>query len=219
MVRPSIYDWYFGVTKMNDLGEIVSFPIENDSGLLTVIRDCGFLSGSKDYKIAWVAGGAAMKLALGYAGLRDSDVDIFLSHKSKFIPLSLIEKQLGYGVVQNDTENSRTFLHNYIKFQIIHKRTYGDLYELFEDFDFTCCMFATDGYTIWAPELAIRDLHSRTLRVHAISENTISRAIKYMSLGFEPAPGLLPSLFRPKPDAYLFDPETGFMKRDGHDDY
>jgi hypothetical protein len=65
---------------------------------------------------------------------------------------------------------------------------------LFQTFDFTICQFVTDGHEIIYTERAEQDLKDRVLNIEPQYFKLISRPgrlIKYMNIGYDPAPGLL----------------------------
>lgn len=136
----------------------------------------------------WIAGGAARRLLQGKS-LIDGDIDIFFPSWQEWHKW---DKALEDQEVVVRTARAHTYLINGFTVQIIKRRSYPQLRDLFQDFDFSACQIATDGNRIACTPSAHRDIMSNTLAYATqgrITGSTIlGRMIKYINHGFIPSP-------------------------------
>ena len=148
----------------------------------------------------WIAGGVVRKLWQN-ADWSSGDIDIFFSSDSQMRDMvTHITNTFHYN--GNKSENSVTWkikkhlTGNWFEqliprngeyiFQGISKFYSNNINELFSQFDFTVCQFATDGNYIITTEDAIKDTIEK--RIHSPSNNiTASRIMKYATYGFSPS--------------------------------
>lgn len=166
----------------------------------------------------WIAGGSVLKLIQGKP-LDTSDIDIFFpspelfdkyrqlldvivdsKERTTFIPNygkpnSLTSKgRLRSGVSQiskHQTSKAYTYSLNIATIQIIKRQYYQTVGALLGDFDFTVCMFATDGTQIAYFPQGLIDAKNMNLRIHRIHKDSIlvHRFYKYLANGYTPLPG------------------------------
>ena len=182
----------------------------------------------------WLAGGSVLKFAEGrYIGKRD--LDVFFSSSEQFAAvkkqlddvakseeLKKLEEDVNatfscqYGVLHQRSFAKRniyesaaayTYSLNIHEIQIIRRRYYCNFHQLLGDFDFTVCMFATDGrYIAYHPQ-ALQDMKTKTLRLHRVHKDSVlvKRFYKYIANGYTPAPGesrLMHEIVREEPNRY-----------------
>jgi hypothetical protein len=155
----------------------------------------------------WVAGGAARRLASWETDISVSDIDIFFpnleiynwavryfqsANSKDFFPFKVEdEMSTPNGVIFKVRFDEKVYA-----FQLLNKRYFENLPELFDDFDFTICMFATDGYSLVGEERADDDLLARKLVIHkSPPKPKAARLAKYCSQGFSPEPGVISAMF------------------------
>jgi hypothetical protein len=92
---------------------------------------------------AWIAGGAPRRLLYG-RDLDKADVDFFFRNASTFLEYEKIIKKQGAELVIK-TGRANTYRLDGVLLQLIKRSYYGNLVELFYDFDFTVCQVAYDG--------------------------------------------------------------------------
>jgi hypothetical protein len=81
-----------------------------------------------------------------------------------------------------------------VSVQLSKKKYYTSIQELFDDFDFTVSMFATDGDILYCADEAMEDLRSKTLILNPQKKPTkpkAARFAKYCEQGFMPGPGVI----------------------------
>lgn len=142
----------------------------------------------------WVCGGAVRRIIMRDEPTEGSllwrhlayDIDIFVPHMMFDATLDAMRNTFGsYRFRGNGVFN---FLTRAITFQVV--RVYGEtLTDVFNTFDYTICMAATDGQEyIAVPDFA-RDMQNKWLtapkRKHVTNPD---RLMKYFNMGFEPGP-------------------------------
>lgn len=181
--------------------EDIPFPAD-ENPILEVIRlTMPFLDLENG---PWVAGGVARLLSEGVNEIGNSDIDVFFPSEEMFnwtVGTMADHKSLvthpkydarpvakhKYSVKYELTFNNKVY-----NFQFINKRFYENLPELFDDFDFTATMFATDGANLVAGVEAQRDNQSRILKLHRKPDKPkAARLAKYCAYGFTPGPGVV----------------------------
>lgn len=72
-----------------------------------------------------------------------------------------------------------------VKIQLIveqvDSKIYSDVWSIIDDFDFSCCVIATDGSKVYTLSKAVRDIRRRKLSIHKLLHpvSTMSRIGKY----------------------------------------
>lgn len=143
----------------------------------------------------WIAGGSARLLwhNLPYIS---HDIDIFFANDTQYnmflSALTTLNANISYA-----SDNAITFdlitAGTMFKVQLIKKEWCQNLFDIFINFDFTCCQFATDGKTIVASKDAVLDCQNKTLRFNNLAKRELDsrRVIKYLFYGFTPDKGIL----------------------------
>jgi hypothetical protein len=170
-----------------EIGEIPPSPdLETLKEILAELPEMNLVTGP------WIAGGAARRLLQG-SSLQDggADVDFFFPTQQSWRAFDAILKK--YPVIH---ESSRATLYDVkgLKIQIIQRRFYDTINEVFRDFDFAVCQIATDGKNLAYTKQAYENITTGTLSMAIqgiVSSSTmISRMTKYINYGFLPVPGL-----------------------------
>lgn len=152
----------------------------------------------------WISGGTARRLWHNEPW-QDHDIDIFFRTEQSFArftqliyPYSDLNNQ-PY-ITKNATTYSIPFRSVNYKLQCICKKYYSNIFEVWKDFDFTVCCFATDGYTLVADEQALKDIEIRALRIIDGTNRKIDgrRVTKYGIYGFNPTKQVLKELLDQK---------------------
>lgn len=177
----------------------------------------------------WVAGGAVRRIAERQENLSISDIDVFFSSEDKYKwTKEMIESgargvwRKRYTIVKTyDQAKSYRFdvrintmddhLGQVVPIQLIKKAFYPSVEAMFDDFDFTICMFATDGANMVCDPRAPKDLIDRKLVMHQPPPKPKpARLAKYCSQGFTPTPGVISTMsgvtlptFAPRPGLYF----------------
>lgn len=181
----------------------------------------------------WVAGGSVLKFVEGKK-IGKRDIDIFFNSKEHFDDMRTVLDSVATSEEWKNHKNNRynqitlpygdpptpSELKNIYKtsaaytysldtaiVQIIRRRYYNNVVQLLGDFDFTVCMFATDGYNIAYPQIALDDVCTSTLRLQRVHRDSvlIKRWYKYILNGYTPAPGqtkLMHEIVREEPERY-----------------
>lgn len=161
----------------------------------------------------WVAGGSARLLAENIGELGFSDIDVFFPSEEimkwtrKYLSDRMTTIFDGFFLAdQKETPASYQFIFHaeddmaatgqkYV-IQLVKKRYYESTEVLFADFDFTICMFATDGYELVGEDSALADAKNRRL---VLSNNPpkpkAARLAKYCAHGFIPTEGVITAMF------------------------
>ena len=185
-------------------------PPKDDNHIVKTIRTVvPFLDMTEG---PWIAGGCGRQLFEGNSEIGESDIDLFFKNDTlyewavgyfknlqgtNFGDWSVQTRQdspiwTTFEVVFGDGLNTT---HTY-KFQLLKKRFFESIDEVFDDFDFTVCMFGTDGYDLVADPRAVEDMERRLLVLHKPPPKPkAARLAKYCSYGFTPAPGVAKAMF------------------------
>lgn len=96
---------------------------------------------------------------------------------------------------------------NLVTVQAINKKWHNTLIDLWNDFDFNVCKFATDGQIIIADESAIRDCTDKVLRRNESCSIKLSpkRVMKYSIYGFDAEPNIMREILMQHKDKSIFD--------------
>lgn len=138
----------------------------------------------------WIAGGAA-RLAWHNIDLGDHDIDIFFANERQWEEYGKFCSKVD---IENSftTNNATTYQFKIkdlaFKLQLIKKDWYRDYESIFNNFDFTCCQFVTDGKNVITTENAINDTNKKILSYNNHTTRTLDtrRVIKYSFYGFIP---------------------------------
>lgn len=138
----------------------------------------------------WIAGGAARRLLQG-KDLLEGDIDFFFPSWKAWHAFDI--ELLDYESIIK-TRKAHTYRVDGFKVQIIKRRTYAHLPELFGDFDFSACQIATDGKEIAVEKKAYHDIQNNILDFatvgHVSHLTVVGRMIKYLNHGFQPSPNV-----------------------------
>lgn len=210
---------------------ILSQPLPTEGGLVAIIKEAlPFLSMKNG---PWIAGGAGRRLYENDK-LQFSDIDVFFPNeemmqwatnlfegrrndKSIWSPFKIIERRDGpmsvTFIIQSADDQRR------YPIQFVKKKFFASMEELLDDFDFTLCMWGTDGVNLYYDHRAPIDLASRTLVLHQFPKRPKpNRLAKYVTQGFTPAPGVLSHMLGTHINAPWFIPERGLVY-DHEDNY
>ena len=143
----------------------------------------------------WIAGGCIRRTISGQK--LDSDVDFFFSSEAKFNEtVEFFKKE--HKEISNWRENEFNISFD-VKFHIDHGEYtetykiqlikfayYENVEKLFDSFDYTICMFGTDGKDLYCGDYSLYDLGLRRLVPHKITFPVASlrRLIKYTQQGY-----------------------------------
>ncbi|MDJ1139647.1 hypothetical protein [Marinicella marina] len=142
---------------------------------------------------AVIAGGAARSV---HTKEEVNDVDVFLVGCSDFKE----RKEMAISALKANAELvfqcPEGLLYSFrtesgLKIQLISKRNYSDVSDLFQSFDFTLCQFAflhSDCSSIWNQDAA-QDVTQKELKINKITYPVASlkRMSKYISYGYKPS--------------------------------
>lgn len=161
----------------------------------------------------WVAGGSARLLAENISELGFSDIDVFFPNEEimkwtrKYLSDRIATAFDGFFLAdQKETPASYQFTFHTIDdmtatgqkyvVQLVKKKYYETKEVLFEDFDFTICMFATDGCELISDDRAMSDVKNRKLvLINNPPKPKAARLAKYCSHGFVPTVGVITAMF------------------------
>lgn len=179
----------------------------------------------------WVAGGAVRRIYEN-DGIHSSDIDVFfpnqemqkwavdlfdgrLSNKAQWSPVYVLERRSAPMSVTFDV----IFEGTKFPIQFISKKYFPSMEAILDDFDFTVCMWGTDGENMFYDERAPIDLASRSLVLHQKPKRPKpNRLAKYVCQGFVPSPGVLPLMMGTHILADWYQPERGLVY-DHEDNY
>jgi hypothetical protein len=146
----------------------------------------------------WIAGGACLSWYQKQAC--ESDIDLFFPNQKAYDKaLSLFQKlskptlttKKIIVIEVSNTDNAVTFkiakpYHKAYDIQLIKRRFYSTVDQLFQDFDFSVCRIAWDGQRVYTDKNFATDVKTRRLRVEKMSKHTPARLVKYWVYGFTP---------------------------------
>ena len=191
--------------------KFISLPTKNKA--LELVRETlPFLDIERG---PWVAGGAARKIAQN-CQLGWSDIDVFFPSKESFdwvkkyfedkkimsmldVPVAGHEATpRGHIVKLADRATSIDSEFHVLNLQFSGKRFFFSTEELFDDFDFTVCMFATDGERMVCADTSIEDVKAKRLIISNPNKKPkrpkAARLAKYCEQGFTPGPGVIKAM-------------------------
>lgn len=151
----------------------------------------------------WLAGGIVRKMYTN-CSLGSSDWDIFFNNVNQLgqcLPKFIEELK---PTLVAETENALTYQVKYngsmFSVQLIVKKFYKDVNDLFSNFDFSICQLATDGKNIKLGQHTAKDLKNKTIRQvgHIKPDTILYRLIKYTILGFKPTTELYDIMLFPE---------------------
>jgi hypothetical protein len=183
---------------------------------------------------AIVVGGAARRWFQGHS-VGSADIDIFFKNEEGLLDLMVHIATLppteSFSLGLTSTNNGKSFKSvcnsqqaityeftgfrsdgSTIKVQLIKIKIYEDTQALFNTFDISVCMVATDGIRWIVGEHFLQDLANNKLRMIKINNSSVKRLVKYWSYGYIPDDTLLQTLIDDK------DIEWNFAK-DSDEDY
>ena len=175
--------------------------------VVKIVRSLGFFNIETG---PWVAGGAVRRMFTDGI-IHVSDIDIFYKNEEDFEKISkMIESRDDYK--SNSTNFAyKTFIlknENVYILQLI-KKPFLSVNELLNDFDFTICMAATDGWNWITDDRFFNHLEKKILFLNNFtperrSKISISKRIaKYCSYGFTPIPNLVTTMCGFRGDVFL----------------
>jgi len=167
-----------------------SFPLYSNDKLLEKIRSLGFLNMTTG---PWVAGGAARRVYCS-DDKTYGDIDIFINKNTKN-SFQRIEKLLYARSSQIAFKENSAYLSFNVEgdiVQVIKNIKFESAIDLINDFDFTACMIATDGWDWIANENFFTAIEDKKLVFNNEDQNRLSllRLAKYCKYGFTPIPGV-----------------------------
>lgn len=134
----------------------------------------------------WLAGGCVMSYVANKK--HDTDYDVFFENENVFDALELyIQKTLGAHKLFNSL-NAVTYLVGGQKIQLVKRKFYNSVQDVFNDFDFTISMFALDyEQNLYCGKRSLKDLADKKLiilHINALGE-TFKRLIKFGKRGYK----------------------------------
>ena len=132
----------------------------------------------------FLAGGAALSMVIH---TKPNDYDVFF--KNKTVMEAWIKWAYTHSTILSVSDRSIYCVHNGYHVNLITMRTYEKADDLFEDFDFTVCMFAWDrsANVLRYGKTAYADLEQRKLVFNTKTRfpfNSLTRVLKYAKKGF-----------------------------------
>jgi hypothetical protein len=179
-------------------------PADNNPILNLIRRLCPFLD--MEYG-PWVAGGSVRRMVNGETDIRYSDIDIFfpspesLAYGESFMASLKSSGHMGKFTNMVETNAGKSYYYDMgngktLTIQLLKKFFYPTVEELFASFDFTICMFATDGDTIVGDPEAKTDLDAKRLILrNKPPKPKAARFAKFCNEGFIPTPGVIRAMF------------------------
>jgi hypothetical protein len=132
----------------------------------------------------FIAGGVFRSIFLGQP---INDIDIWFCTKHDYEAAYMLYSNAYPLIVASDY--AKTFMVNGYKVQLIHRRFYNTVSDLFDDFDFTVSMFALLSGSVFFHEQYFEDLFLRKLQLaneHIKNPyNVMKRLVKYAGYGFK----------------------------------
>lgn len=187
-----------------------SSALKDVQSILDLLGEFNFETGP------WIAGGAVRRLAFDQ-DLGSGDIDIFAASHQQISPIQ--SKLDRIGELTYHSSYARTYLvpveDRQYKVQLIIWRSFATIRNLFKTFDFTVCDFVSDGQKYRTHDQALSDILNRKLRFNDsqinLQRSVASRAVKYISMGYEPVPGFLKTIMDSKDSIGIsrFDSDTG----------
>ena len=164
----------------------------------------------------WVAGGAARALIDGHS---PADIDIFFRSQEqstqfirdlerKGVKSRAMNSRLPYYKVPYVTKGDNRIdgifdcLHAASEYSVqpVFVYQFNSVNNLFDDFDITASLFATDGYVVVGPDQAWIDLKEKRLALNTVPASkfrkTGSRLGKYAGYGLTPQPGVVVTVLK-----------------------
>jgi hypothetical protein len=132
----------------------------------------------------WIAGGMGRQLVIGESNFNDIDV-WFNNHRQLELTRNrLLTTYKGQIWQEYNSVNAETWTVGDYKIQLIKKKFFNSVEEVFDGFDFTCCQVAVDrNCRPYGPGL--EDAESGRLRVHCLNKDSfLARYAKYVGYGY-----------------------------------
>lgn len=156
----------------------------------------------------WVVGGAPLRWYQGQSvGL--SDIDVFCANQEQASRVTQQMIDIG-GYQAMTTENAVTLkvpdpfvddeqfvaknaslpftVPREITVQVILKKFFNNIDEVFDHFDISVCQVATDGFSFKLGQRTARDIRHKVLRFEKYRADSLKRMIKYVAYGYMPSP-------------------------------
>lgn len=132
----------------------------------------------------WLAGGSVRKM-FHNEEIGCSDWDVFCMNVEQYTRAFTILRELNLSLMA-DTIYASTFKFDDHIVQLIKHKYYPTVHALLDNFDFSICQFATDGYHYVHGQYSIEDYDNNRIRyMHQdVREHLISRIMKYRIYGF-----------------------------------
>jgi hypothetical protein len=173
---------------VNTLQGCTTKPITMTGIFTSVISEMDFIDYEKG---PWVAGGAAMKISQ-HLERGNSDIDIFFANEDQY-KATMKWFTDAYHTLYDEviTKAFHQFKVRGVRIQLITSNYFESLNELFDDFDFSVCRFATDGVSVLGRDEAWLDCERKVLRLLGPARKSMFRLAKYCRSGFTPEAGTL----------------------------
>lgn len=143
----------------------------------------------------WFAGGSVRRGLLGHAPGRD--IDIFFKDEPTAFEYVQELRRRNFRTIEK-TERRHKLKKGDLVVDCVFGQFFASPQALLEDFDFTCCCFATDGSTLWFDPVGLIDAERKYLRINnpAKLEYALGHAERYMREGFTAEPAVLDELLK-----------------------
>ena len=168
----------------------------------------------------YVAGGAVRRLIKGES-IRGGDIDFFFHDYRQF---NQFVKCMDNFERLHESQHAKTYLAFGMQVQLICRKYYPSLFELFNDFDFSVCQVATDGKSILARRGSVPDIMNNRLRFAdygTVEKSSVTgRLLKYLGHGFLPEPGMFKTIMETglnQSSSYQIFHGAPVCNYDGHD--
>jgi hypothetical protein len=205
-----------------------TFSYTDDHPFLKLIRSFGFLDIENG---PWVAGGSVRRILTKQK--MAADIDIFMKHGSYNVD-KIHHTLMGRGDCEEVAKTNRPFCEyrltrydhtthlfndkklkpKFSTVQVIENRKFNSVEELLNDFDYTICMVATDGWSWVADDRFLRDIETKEIVLNNKDQRrkNMSRLAKYCRYGFTPVPGVFADVSGIFDATFAESFSNGFMK-------
>jgi hypothetical protein len=140
----------------------------------------------------WICGGCIRDC---FIGEKYSDIDVFGNNLTELKKLSKLLIDSHSYKLAYDEDHMKTLVNNKTKIQIILRKEFKNIEELFSEFDFKMCQFAYNGTDIITTPEAVIDASRKRISVNNIqkeySVDSLRRLQKYIQKGYTACNGTL----------------------------
>lgn len=163
----------------------------------------------------WVVGGAPLRWYQGQ-GINRSDIDIFCSSSEQATHIEQRLASIGaWPALTSPNASTLKLLDPFrvddgpeapeaMTIQVIRKKFFDSLDDVFAHFDISVCQIATDGRTYRLGQNTAADIRHKTLRFENIRPDSLKRMAKYAAYGYQPTPQTYNEVLKVVPTESVF---------------